>query len=281
MRFAFLWNRYGLRGRGYVPRQIGRRFLKNRTYIMQTKHGAKLIIDPINLDIYAAIFNSSGEWEPHVAQTCRRLLRKDDVFFDVGANCGCISLDTRASMKEHITMCLFEPQPSLASSLRRSIAVNCFDNIRVFDFLLGNYDGTAELYLTSHAIHASMIPREKTFDKILLPIWRMDSLIANGTCPPPDIIKIDTEGAELQIMQGMSITLGKFSPSLLFEADSNMTRFGYATSDLIKLLRSMSDYEFYEILPKGSLRKYEGQAASNILAVAPRHRKRLDQNWLD
>ena len=33
--------------------------------------------------------------------------------------------------------------------------------IQLFEVLLGNYDGTAELYLTSHAIHASMIPRER------------------------------------------------------------------------------------------------------------------------
>jgi FkbM family methyltransferase len=85
-------------------------------------------------------------------------------------------------------------------SIRKSIAVNRFNNIQVFEILLGNHDGIGELYLTSHAVHASIIPRENTFDKVTLPICKVDTLVASGRCPPPDIIKMDTEGAELQIL---------------------------------------------------------------------------------
>src|SRR6476620_5571464 len=141
VRFSFFWNKYGFRGRGYVPRQIGRMFIKRGDHIVRTKHNAKLVIDPGSLDIYAAIVNSGGEWERHVAQNCQRLLRKNDVFFDIGANVGCISLDTKAFFPEISRMCLFEPQPSLSAALRASIAANGFDNIEVFDFLLGDCDG--------------------------------------------------------------------------------------------------------------------------------------------
>src|SRR5262245_58661829 len=86
VRTAFFWNKYGFRGRGYLPRLIGRRLVKKTDYTILTKNGARLVIDLDNLDIYATIFNQRGEWEPHVANNCQRLLRKNDVFFDIGAN---------------------------------------------------------------------------------------------------------------------------------------------------------------------------------------------------
>ena len=219
VRLAFLWNRCGFRARGYLPRLIGRKLVRKGEYVIKTKHGAKLVVDLDNLDIYGSIFNSGGEWEPHVARNCRRLLRKNDVFFDIGANAGCISLDTRALMGAGIKMYLFEPQPSLSNSIKKSIAINCFDDMQVFEFLLGNSDGDGELYLTSHAIHASLIPREKPIGSLTLPVWKVDTLIAARKCPPPDIVKIDTEGAELQILRGMRKTLEEYSPTVLFEAD--------------------------------------------------------------
>jgi FkbM family methyltransferase len=281
MRAAFLWNKYGFRGRGYLARLIGRKFVKQGDYVVRTKHGAKLLIDLNNLDIYATIVNSGGEWEPHIAKTCQRLLRTSDVFFDIGANAGCISLDARALIGEGVRMCLFEPQPSLSNSIRKSIAANRFNNIQVFEILLGNYDGIGELYLTSHAIHASIIPREDTFNKIRLPICKVDTLIAAGRCPPPDIIKMDTEGAELQILDGMRKTLKEYSPTILFEADSNMSRFGHSALDLITLISSAGNYDFYATSATGRLQIYERQQTSDILAVARRHRDRINQNWVD
>lgn len=281
LRAGFFWNRYGFKGRGYVPRLIGRRFAREGDYVMQTKHGAKLVIDLTNLDIYATIFNSGGEWEPHIAKACHRLLRHTDVFFDIGANAGCISLDARAALGADIRMCLFEPQPSLSNSIRKSIAANGFNNVQVFEILLGNYDGIGELYLTSHAVHASMIPREKTSDKLVLPVYRVDTLIASGRCPPPDVIKMDTEGAELQILEGMRRTLMERSPTILFEADINMNRFGYNVLDLLKLIGSTGNYDFYANLPTGKLQIYEQQPTSDILAIASRHRHRVDKDWMD
>jgi FkbM family methyltransferase len=281
VRAGFLWNKYGFKGRGYLTRLIGRKFARKGDYVVQTKHGAKLAIDLQNLDIYATIFNSGGEWEPHIARTCRRLLRKSDIFFDIGANAGCISLDTRAYVGEDVHMCLFEPQPSLSDSIRKSIAINRFNNVNVFEILLGNHDGMAELYLTSHAIHASMIPREEMFDKLVLPICRIDTLITSGRCSPPDLIKMDTEGAELQILEGMRRTLAEYTPTILFEADVNMDRFGYNVSDLLNLIASTGDYDFYANLPTGKLQPYEQQPTSDILAVARRHRDRIDRSWID
>jgi FkbM family methyltransferase len=281
VRAAFFWNKYGIRGRGFLPRLIGRKLIKRAEYFIVTKNGAGLLLDLDNLDIYATIFNQGGEWEPHVARACQRLLRNNDVFFDIGANVGCISLDTKALKGDGIKICLFEPQPSLSGAIKKSVAINRFKEVYVFDCLLSDYDGAGELYLTSHAIHASMVPRERSAAKISRPVWKVDTLVSGGQCAPPDIVKIDTEGAELKILDGMRKTLEEYSPSILFEADQNMNRFGYGADDLISLISSASDYKFYIVLDDGKLQNYVRQGRSdNILAIASRHQSRISKDWV-
>ena len=75
VRFAFLWNRFAPRGRGFVPRHVGKLFGPDADYIIRTAHGAQLRMDMANLEVYAPIFNAQGAWEPHVAATCARMLR--------------------------------------------------------------------------------------------------------------------------------------------------------------------------------------------------------------
>ena len=92
---------------------------------------------------------------------------------------------------------------------------------------------------------------------------------------------MDTEGAELQIIEGMRQTLTEYSPTILFEADVNMDRFGYKVSDLLNLITATGDYDLYANLPSGRLQSYGQQPTSDILAVASRHRDRIDRSWID
>jgi len=275
IRLGFFWNRVGFRGRGYVPRRIGQMFGVDREYLIETAHGAKLVLDLKNLEVYAPIYNAGGNWEPYVGGTCRRIMRDRDVFFDIGANAGMVTLETRAVLGESIFICAFEPQSSLVESLRRSIAVNHYDNIEVFECLLSNYDGIGELYLTSHAIHASMQARERKFEKISRQVCKIDTLVGAGRCPPPHIVKVDTEGAEMQIFEGMAETIKRCGPSVVFEADENLERFGYKANDLLDFLSSLHDYQFYSILPDGELRCWQPGLASDVLALGIAHRERI------
>jgi FkbM family methyltransferase len=280
VRFAFFWNRVAPRGRGFVPRHIGKLYGRDADYVIETAHGARLRMDMNNLEVYAPIYNAQGRWEPHVVGTCVRMLRPHEVFFDIGANAGMVTLETRALVADSVRIFSFEPQPTLAESLRRSIAINGYRNIDVFECLLGDEDGRTELFLTSHAIHASMIPREKSFQKISLPLHRIDALVKSGECALPDIVKIDTEGAEQKILRGMAETIRSAAPSLVFEADENMARFGYSGEDLVEFLRSLHDYRIFSILPNGQLKPWAPRVASDTLAVAPRHLDRVTQEWL-
>jgi len=43
---------------------------------------------------------------------------------------------------------------------------------------------------------------------------RLDSLVASGEIPPPDVIKCDIEGGEYDALAGASVTLAKYRPTI-------------------------------------------------------------------
>ena len=76
-------------------------------------------------------------------------------------------------------------------------------------------------------------------DEIDVTVVSIDSLVAAGTIPPPDVLKIDTEGAELQAIEGARETIARHRPAIVCELhDTNaafvalMDELGYATSNL-------------------------------------------------
>jgi FkbM family methyltransferase len=275
IRAAIWWAAHGIRGRGAVPRIVGRWQSADRSLFIKTRHGAALSVDYGNFDIYADIYNNGGCWDANVMNCCERLLRPGDVFYDVGSSAGVFALDFAKSIPD-LTVFAFEPQPSLAKHIRRSIEANQFDRVKVMEVLLGDEVGDASLFLTSHSVHASTIPRERHYRELRLPLRTLDDLAAAGEVAPPDFIKIDVEGSELNVFQGAGAMLKAHQPSIVFEADENMNRMGYTAGDLLNLLTKAAPYAFSLIDDAGTLTPLRRPYPSgNFLALSPRHGGRV------
>jgi FkbM family methyltransferase len=256
---------------------MGRLAGRNKDTYILTRSGAKLSVDYTNLDIYAAVSNNGGCWEKPIMDCCHVLARPGDVFYDIGANAGVFSLDL-AKAVPNIDVFAFEPQPSLARHFRLSVAENGFDRIKLFEVLLGSSEGIGSLYITSHAVHASTIAREHKFAEIKVPIRTLDALVRQNEVRPPDVIKIDVEGAERDVFQGASHVLATYRPSIVFEADANMARHGYSFNDLVALLRAAADYKLFVIDgDRGISAAMEPYPLGNFLALSPRHIDRFQQ----
>jgi FkbM family methyltransferase len=275
IRAAIWWAAHGNRGRGAVARAVGRWQSSDRSLFIKTRHGAALSVDYGNFDVYASIYNNGGCWDANVMNCCERVLRPGNVFFDIGSNAGVFALDFAKSISD-LTVFAFEPQPSLAKHIRRSIDANQFDRVKVLEVLLGNKEGEASLFLTSHSIHASTIPRERRYRELRLPLRTLDGLITAGEVAPPDVIKIDVEGSELNVFQGAETMLQVHQPSIVFEADENMNRMGYTADDLFRLLTRAAPYTFFLIDDVGALAPARPPyPLGNFLALSPRHADRI------
>src|SRR5882724_8541385 len=123
------WARHIPRGKGWFPRQIGRRFGGGMRDTIRTASGARLAIDPGSLDMYCSITNQGGLWDADVLEVCCRFLKPGGVFYDIGANVGLMSLEVAKRFGDQVRIFSFEPQPSLAHTLAISARLNNFSNL--------------------------------------------------------------------------------------------------------------------------------------------------------
>ena len=268
-----LLNRAAWWNRKDVPRAIGRLQWGDEAFI-STYSGALLSVDHRNFDVYADIINQDGQWEPHVMEVCRSLLREGDVFYDIGSNSGIFSLDFASAIQD-LEIIAFEPQPLLVDHIRRSIKKNGFTNITVLEQLLGNENGEASLFLVGHSGMASLVPRERRARELRCSISTLDHLVGSGAISAPDIVKIDAEGAERAIFEGAQDVLRRHAPSIVFESNQNMRRFGYEADALFDALSSAADYQFFVIEDEGALSPARAPYPyGDFLALSPRHASR-------
>ncbi|MDQ6703775.1 MAG: FkbM family methyltransferase [Pseudomonadota bacterium] len=274
VRAAFWWHRFGIRGKWRIPRAIGQIWQGENLFIL-TRHGGFLSVDASNLDVYAYIYNSGGQWDGNVMQTCERVLRSSDIYYDIGSNTGIFSIDAAIAIPG-LTVYAFEPQPSLTNHIRRSIDANNLQRVKCLELMLGREDGETLLYLSRQAIRASMVPLERRFRELRRPMRTVDSLISSGEIEAPDVIKIDVEGAEMKVFEGARQTLRMNNPSIIFEADENMVRFGIEVQNVFDSLLQAAPYRIYSIDLEGNLLTAQPPYDSaNYLALAPRHFDRI------
>ena len=167
--------------------------------------------------------------------------------YDVGANIGYITVELAHHFSGRVQVFAFEPQAQLAQAIAISARLNGLQTVDVFDVILGEREGSAALFLTSTSAHASIIGRKSDAKMVKRAMMTMDALVEQKVLRPPTLIKLDVEGAELSVLRGARQTLRQHQPYLLFEADVNMSRFGYAKADLFALIRETHEYSFYDV----------------------------------
>lgn len=164
-------------------------------------------------------------------------LKPGDVFWDVGANIGFYSL--LASSRPDVDVIAFEPNPITEELLRGNIDLNGRINIKVFNVALSNSEGIAKFdTISPDSIDLSAhLADKETEDTIDVVTNRGDKLIESGQVPAPDIIKIDVEGAEYLVMEGMGGTLSKCR-IVICELHSSIEDFGNSMDDFYTYLKN-------------------------------------------
>jgi FkbM family methyltransferase len=183
-----------------------------------------------------------GTLEPPVQEALRRLLAPGDVFYDIGANVGFFTLLGARLVGPGGRVVAFEPVPWCARAVGHNIELNGFEHAQIRAEAVGDADGGARLLVVGEASwsHLESTGRHADVrDEIEVTVVSLDSLVASGAIPPPDVLKIDTEGAELQAIEGARETIARRRPAIVCELhDTNeafvalMDELGYDTTNL-------------------------------------------------
>lgn len=125
----------------------------------------------------------------------------EDVFFDVGANLGLHSNFAAQVCKSVIA---FEPYPPNYNQLLSNISKD-LDNVDIYQLALSDSDGKAEFAVSDPRVgHATGGLKE---GGVSVRTAKGDSIVEREGLESPDVVKIDVEGAEGKVVEGMRDTL--------------------------------------------------------------------------
>jgi len=169
-----------------------------------------------------------GTLEPPVQEALRRLLGPGDVFYDVGANVGFFTILGARLVGPQGRVVAFEPVPACARAVGHNIALNDFATAEIREEAVGAASGRAQLLVVGEASWSHLASTGRHADvraEIDVAVVSIDELVEAGEIPPPDVLKIDTEGAELQAIAGMRRTIERHRPAIICELHDTNTEF--------------------------------------------------------
>jgi FkbM family methyltransferase len=209
-----------------LQRFVFRKFFAGREFLHEINAGpAKGLIYPISLPLDKAIW--TGAYESDLAQAVASSVTKGDVCYDIGAYRGFFSgVFAMAGAGQVVA---FEPFPANCEQLERMRAANPRLPLTFERAAVGNEQGTVEFNVMPEfsmgKLASSNFQEEVSGTAVLkVSLKTIDGLILSGKYPAPQVIKIDVEGAEIDVLQGGRKTLEDEKPVLFIEAHSDALR---------------------------------------------------------
>lgn len=166
---------------------------------------------------------ADGTNELPVQKAVRDALSPGDVFYDVGANVAFFGLIAARIVGDDGAVYAFEPIPHIAAEARANAERNGLANLRVLELAASDRPGTASLVVTEHPGGATLSATEAGDDAtgtITVRTVRLDDLVAAGEIRPPDTVKIDVEGVEREVLEGLRRTIVDHRPAIVCELDA-------------------------------------------------------------
>jgi FkbM family methyltransferase len=160
-----------------------------------------------------------GTAEPHLQRAIRDFVATGDTVYDIGANIGYVSLSLAKQVGSTGQVVAFEPVPRNIDLLRKNIEINRIKNIQVMEVAASDRCEEAVIRIAENLSMASLVWHRNNPSAIELVIRTVaiDELVEQGDLGYPNFLKIDVEGAEGPVLEGMRRTLATAKPVVFVE----------------------------------------------------------------
>lgn len=159
-----------------------------------------------------------GLYDLPMSEVLWRLTEADDTVADIGANIGYVTSLFAKKLSSEQCVWSFEPHPKLFKYLERNSSYwRAEASIQIRQIAISDRNGEAQLILpkefsrnqgTAYLSDKSYFNIESA---ISVPVTTLDSCFSDKK--PPQVIKIDTEGHEVNVIQGASSLLTRHQSS--------------------------------------------------------------------
>ena len=158
-----------------------------------------------------------GYWELDNQRFFAAHLKPGDVVYDIGAHVGLYTLISSSRVQPGGHIYAFEPLPRNLGYLRRHIDLNHVSNCTVVDVGVSDSTGTKRFDPTVHdsAGHFS------SAGAVSVQTTSLDDFFSKGQgVRPPNAIKINAEGAEMEVLRGGRGVIAEYSPLIFLSTHS-------------------------------------------------------------
>ena len=154
-----------------------------------------------------------GSYEYDKQRLFQRTVRPGDVVYDIGANAGFYSLLASVLVGAEGHVYSFEPLPENIRNIRKHLKINRVQNCTLNEVAVSSCDGEALFDPSADRCTSHL----STTGSIKVRTVTLNTLLARKEIRPPDLMKIDIEGAEYDCLQGCDAIIQAFRP-LIFLA---------------------------------------------------------------
>lgn len=183
----------------------------------------------------------NGIYEEVETGIVKKEVKSGEIVLDVGANIGYYTLILAKLVGSQGRVYAFEPEPTNFEVLKKNIEMNGYQNVILNQSAVGIEKGRTKLYLSEiktgmHRIYKSKYCK----DHIEVDIIKLDDYLTdNNIYKNIDFVKIDVEGAELAVLEGMQETLNsnqRLKMLVEFVPESNI-EFGVKPFEVLNFLK--------------------------------------------
>ena len=198
-----------------------------------------------------------GRWELNCIRYLSNIIRKGQTLLDVGAWIGPYTILFSKLTQATGRVYAFDPDPKAFNILQENVEKNSLTNVSIERICVSNSVGKAAIgtcSLGNSKTHLVKHRKRARLTEIIAETTTIDEFCEeNAICP--DGIKIDVEGAELEVLKGATGLLSSSSrPVVMCElADIRTEPWDYRSCEIYEFLETY-DYRWFSVTPEGRLR---------------------------
>jgi FkbM family methyltransferase len=250
-----------------------RRFVFGRLLVRIADVPVSIRVGQIPFRIYGRLVTHgvglAGSIEANPEALFRAFIGEDDIaqFWDVGAKIGLYSWLAKSKSRVPANIVMFEPLPSNAKLIRRTIRQNQLQYVDLRQVALSNTVGIGVLCADELSGTSSFLdPLERTFAERHWSAKAREFAVRTTTIDqeaktsiPPQLIRINVQKHEAKVLEGGEITLLNHQPIIFIECKH---------PDLA-CVRSLRSYD-YSLINADNL-SYTLDRCTNLVAVPPKY----------
>lgn len=257
-----------------LPRRIVERATRNWVYrrrLPQAVGGAAIFVTPSAGLKY--LFKPMSRIDPPLLRSAVELVRPNDVVWDIGANIGLFAFAAAGCAGQKGRVFAFEPDTFLVGCLRKSAVLQPVTSapVTVISAAIASKISLRAFTIASRS-RASNAMRGYGQTQMGVPSESQTVVAVNldwlaSQLPPPNVVKCDVEGAEVEVFTGQTKILSEIRPIIICEV---------ATKTAAQMTRTLvaSGYALYDGEKPLTVEGRTDRASWNTIAIPEEYNDR-------